>query len=136
LIANEEIKMTTALWCILIVGVLPYICAGTAKWGFHQFDNNNPRQWLANQTGFRARANAAQHNSFEAFPFFAAAVIIAFLTHAPSTWVDSMAIVFVIARVGFIICYVMDKPNLRTLCWTIGVSCVIALFIISGMQAA
>jgi uncharacterized MAPEG superfamily protein len=128
--------MTTALWCILIAGLLPYICAGTAKWGFHQFDNNNPRQWLANQTGFRARANAAQHNSFEAFPFFASAVIIASFTQAPSTWINVLAIMFVIARVGFIVCYVMDKPKLRTLCWTAGVSCVIALFVISGMQAA
>ena len=33
-------------------------------------DNHDPRRWLANQTGWRARANAAQANSYEVLPFF------------------------------------------------------------------
>lgn len=38
-----------------------------------------PRAWLAEQEGFRARANAAQQNLFEVFPFFAVGVILAAL---------------------------------------------------------
>jgi predicted alpha/beta hydrolase family esterase len=41
------------------------------------YDNHDPRAWLARQTDWRARANAAQANSFEALPFFMGAVIIA-----------------------------------------------------------
>jgi len=41
---------------LLIAGVLPVACAGIAKLGFKEYDNNNPRAWLAKQTGFRARA--------------------------------------------------------------------------------
>ena len=83
--------MNIAFLCVLVVGVLPIVCAGIAKWGFHGFDNHNPREWLASQTGFRARANAAQSNSFEAFPFFAVGVVLATLAHADSVRIDMYA---------------------------------------------
>ncbi len=66
--------MTIALWCVFVAGLLPYIATGLAKGGPEKFDNNEPRAWIARQTGAKARANAAQMNSFEVFPFFAAAV--------------------------------------------------------------
>ena len=113
--------MKFSLWCILIAGILPYVSAGIAKSGFKDFDNNNPRAWLAQQTGFRARANAAQQNSFEAFPFFAVVVLIAYILQAPANWVNLLAGLFVAARIGFIYCYVTDKASLRSICWTIGV---------------
>jgi len=75
--------MTIAFWCVLVAGFLPYFGTLTAKIGGDSFDNRNPRDWLDAQSGFRKRANAAQHNSFEAFPFFAAAVIIAHVAGAP-----------------------------------------------------
>jgi uncharacterized MAPEG superfamily protein len=34
------------------------------------YDNSDPRGWLARQAGWKARADAAQANSFEALPFF------------------------------------------------------------------
>jgi uncharacterized MAPEG superfamily protein len=52
--------MTIAYACVLLMGLFPYVAAGIAKKGFENFDNSMPRQWLAQQTGFRARANAAQ----------------------------------------------------------------------------
>jgi len=123
--------MKFSLWCILIAGILPYVSAGIAKSGFKDFDNNNPRAWLAQQTGFRARANAAQQNSFEAFPFFAVVVLIAYILQAPANWVNLLAGLFVAARIGFIYCYVTDKESLRSICWTIGVICVLGIFVLS-----
>jgi uncharacterized MAPEG superfamily protein len=123
--------MKFSLWCIFIAGILPYISAGIAKSGFKDFDNNNPRAWLAQQTGFRARANAAQQNSFEAFPFFAVVVLIAYLLQAPANWVNLLAGLFVAARMGFIYCYVTDKASIRSICWTVGVICVIGIFVLS-----
>jgi len=120
--------MNKAYACVLIAGLLPYVCAIVAKWGFKNFDNNNPRQWLAQQTGFRARGNAAQANSFEAFPFFAAGVIIATLAQVDAARIDLYAMVFVAARVGFIVCYVADKASLRSLCWLVGLLSAVGLF--------
>jgi len=127
------LPMTIALWCVFIAGVLPYICAGMAKWGFQNFDNHNPRQWLASQTGFRARANVAQHNSFEAFPFFAVAVIVASIIGVDLGIIDVIAIIFIVARIGFIACYLTDKATLRTVFWTVGIFSIFALFILAGI---
>ena len=120
--------MSQAFLCVLIAGLLPYLGTMVAKWGFRRFDNNNPRQWLAQQTGFRARGNAAQANSFEAFPFFAAGVIIATMAQVDAARIDLYAFVFVAARVGFIVCYVADKASMRSFCWLVGLLSVVGLF--------
>jgi uncharacterized MAPEG superfamily protein len=120
--------MNKAYLCVLVAGLLPYVCAMVAKWGFKKFDNHNPREWLAQQTGFRARANAAQANSFESFPLFAAGVIIATLAQVDAARIDLYAFVFVAARVGFMVCYVTDKASLRSLCWLVGLLSVVGLF--------
>jgi uncharacterized MAPEG superfamily protein len=120
--------MNKAFVCVLIAGLLPYVCAIVAKWGFQKFDNHNPRQWLAQQTGFRARANAAQANSFESFSLFAAGVLLATLAQVDAARIDLYAIVFVVARVAFIVCYITDKATLRSLCWLVGWLSAVGLF--------
>ena len=120
--------MTIAYWCVLFMGLFPYVAAGIAKKGFEGYDNGMPRQWLAKQTGFRARANAAQANLFESLPFFFAAVIIASMANAPQGRIDLLAIGFVVARITYLVCYVADWPTTRSVVWLAGLSCVIAIF--------
>ena len=120
--------MTIAYACILIMGLLPYVAAGIAKKGFEGYDNSMPRQWLAKQSGFRARANAAQANLFESLPLFFAAVIIAHIAHAPQSRIDVLAIGFVIARIAYLICYVVNWPTTRSIVWLAGMVCVVAIF--------
>ena len=84
--------MTIAYWCVLVAALMPYVATGIAKLGGERFNNRNPRAWLDRQQGFRARANSAQANSFEAFPFFAAAVVVATLTNAPQARIDGLAV--------------------------------------------
>lgn len=121
--------MTIAFWCVLVAGFLPYFGTLTAKVGGDSFDNRNPRDWLNAQSGFRKRANAAQHNSFEAFPFFAAAVIIAHLAGAPQGRIDLFAVVFILARLFYIAFYLADMATLRSLAWFVGIGSVVALFL-------
>ncbi|OYY17216.1 MAG: hypothetical protein B7Y05_01660 [Polynucleobacter sp. 24-46-87] len=120
--------MTIAYWCVLFMGLFPYVAAGIAKKGFEGYDNGMPRQWLAKQTGFRARANAAQANLFESLPFFFAAVIIASIANAPQGRVDLLAIGFVAARVAYLVCYVANWPTIRSIVWLAGLACVVAIF--------
>jgi uncharacterized MAPEG superfamily protein len=120
--------MTIAYWCVLFMGLFPYVAAGIAKKGFEGYDNGMPRQWLAKQTGFRARANAAQANLFESLPFFFAAVIIASIAQAPQNRIDLLALGFVAARIAYLICYVADWPTTRSIVWTCGIACVVAIF--------
>ena len=120
--------MTIAYWCVLFMGLFPYVAAGIAKKGFEGYDNGMPRQWLEKQTGFRARANAAQANLFESLPFFFAAVIIASIANAPQNRIDLLALGFVVARIAFLICYVANWPTTRSIVWLFGVACVVAIF--------
>jgi uncharacterized MAPEG superfamily protein len=120
--------MTIAYFCVLIMGILPYVATGIAKKGWEGYDNGLPRQWLAKQTGFRARANAAQANLFESLPFFFAAVIIASISNAPQDRIDILAIGFVLARIAYLICYVANWPTARSIVWLIGIICVVSLF--------
>ena len=121
--------MTIAYACILFMGLFPYVATGIAKKGFENYDNSMPRQWLAQQTGFRARANAAQANLFESLPLFFAAVIIASINNAPQTLVDLLALGFVSARIAYLVCYIANWPTARSIVWLIGIACVVSIFL-------
>ncbi|MBT9477616.1 MAPEG family protein [Polaromonas sp.] len=117
---------TVAYWCVLVAALLPMLCAGIAKSGMLRtppreggFDNNNPRAWLAQQRDWRARANAAQANTFEALPFFFAAVIIAHQLQAAQARLDIFAILFVFLRMAYVIMYLADLAKARSAIWAL-----------------
>jgi uncharacterized MAPEG superfamily protein len=112
----------------MLMGLFPIVAAGIAKKGFEGYDNSMPRQWLAQQTGFRARANAAQANLFESLPFFFAAVVIASIANAPQNRIDLLAIGFVAARIAYLVCYVANWSSTRSIVWLAGLACVVAIF--------
>jgi uncharacterized MAPEG superfamily protein len=120
--------MTIAHWCLLITGLLPIICAGISKWGASDYDNRYPREWLARQEGHRRRANAAQQNSWEAFLWFAVAVLVAMQRGADPSWVDSLAMFFLASRVLYIAFYVADRSTLRSLAWLAGLVSTLTIF--------
>lgn len=119
-------SFTLAYWCVLVAAVLPIACAGIAKWGMFTkprreggYDNADPRAWLAQQTDWRARANAAQANSFEALPFFIGAVIIAHQLGAHQGRLDTLAFVYIVLRLIFVMMYVAGLSTVRTLVWSL-----------------
>ena len=126
--------LSIAYWCVLVAALLPIVCAGIAKYGTFGksrrdggFDNHNPRAWLAKQTDWRARANAAQANTFEALPFFFAAVIIAHQLRAGQTLLDILAFLFVVLRLGYVLMYVADMAKTRSAIWLAGLLVNIAI---------
>jgi uncharacterized MAPEG superfamily protein len=117
-------RFTVAYWCVFLAAVLPLGCAWIAKSrGMGKprreggYDNGDPRGWLACQTDWQARANAAQANSFEALPFFIGAVIIAHQLGAPQTRLDILALLFVTLRVIYVAMYVANLPTVRSAVW-------------------
>lgn len=125
---------TIAYWCVLVAALLPIVCAGIAKSGLMTtppeqggYDNSNPRGWLSRQKDWRARANAAQANTFEALPFFFAAVIIAHTLQAGQTRLDILALLFVVLRVAYVMMYVADLAKARSAIWSLGLLVNIAI---------
>lgn len=130
-------RFTVAYWCVLIAALLPMGCAWLAKSGNlgksrkdGGFDNHDPRAWMARQTDWRARANAAQANSFEGLPFFIGAVIIAHLLGAGQTLLDMLALLYVMLRIFYILMYVSDMPTVRSAVWAAGFLVNIAILFI------
>lgn len=125
--------MTFAYWCVLIGAMMPLIWTAIAKWGgprkMPAAANRNPREFLGTLTAHQKRADWAQQNAFEAFPAFAAAVIIANIAGAPLTTIDSLAAIWIIARLLHGIFYVMDLSLARSLAYFVGMGCVIGLFV-------
>lgn len=127
--------MTIAEYCLLIACLLPIACTGIAKWGAFGkrvrdggYDNRDPRAWLARQQGHRARANAAQANSFEALPLFIVAVLVAQHHEATQTTVDQLALAFIALRLLYIGFYVADLAVARSLAWLAGVAACLGIF--------
>jgi len=129
-------------WCVLVAALMPIVCAGLAKSnGFgkpvHEggYDNAMPRHWLAGQTGWRARAHAAQANGFEAFPFFIGAVALAQYAGAEAARLDMLAVVYVALRVVYVALYIADRANARSLAWVLALATNIAI-LFSAANAA
>lgn len=128
--------MHFAYWCVLLAGIMPAATVAIAKWGRRDFDNSEPRRWLENQEGVRRRADAAHRNHFEAFPFFAAGVLVAQQLHAPQDAINMLAIAFIASRIMYTLLYLTDRATLRSLTWLIGYLSVIALFFIAAFQGS
>lgn len=123
--------MTLTQWSLLAACVLPFVCTMLAKAGrFGLRENHQPRAWLANLQGWRARANAAQANSWEALPVFIASLWVAQQHGVAPARMDQLALAFVALRVIYILLYLADLAALRSLVWAGGLACCVALFFV------
>lgn len=126
--------MTTAYWCVLVGALMPILWTIVAKMGgarkMPMSANHAPREFLATVQGHQKRADWAQQNAFEAFPAFAAAVIVSHLAGAAQPTIDLLALIWVGARLAHGVCYVADWATLRSTFYFVGIGCVIGLFVV------
>jgi uncharacterized MAPEG superfamily protein len=126
--------MTIASWCVLIALILPYAWFGVlnAKAGAAR-DNSSPRDFLLRLEGPAKRALGAHLNSFEANTAFVAGVLIAQMAHAPQGRIDAAALLFVVLRVAYGLLYLAGQSSARSLVWSAGFACTVALFVIAAL---
>jgi len=124
-----EPVVTLADLCLPIMLMLTIGAVVPAKWaGRHEYDNSRPRDPAFYTPGFRAQSQWAHQNSYEALPFFFAAVILAEFRGAPQAAVNALAVAFVVARAGYIAAYWFDRPTLRSAIWAVALLCNLAIF--------
>lgn len=121
--------MTIAYWCVLAAGVMPFLFTAIAKGLGERYNNRTPRDWQAKLEGRPARAHAAHLNSFEAFPFFAAAVIIAHLRGLSQETIDLLAVAFIVLRLAYGLIYIAGWPRTRSMVWALAFLCCVGLFV-------
>ncbi len=120
-------------WCVLIAALLPFGFTAIAKTlDRRRFNNHAVRDFQARMTGIAQRANWAHLNSFEAFPAFAAGVLVAQQVGAAQGKIDALALAFIALRLAYGACYMADLASLRSLIWAGGLACTIALFAIGA----
>lgn len=124
-------KLTLAHWCVLVAGLLPYLSAYIGKaGGFGVKDNQQPREWLGRQQGWRARAMAAQANAFEGLPLFIGAVLIAHQLGYNQSRLDLLALAYVLLRVVYTGLYIAGMGSLRSAVWALAFVANIGIFFI------
>lgn len=129
--------MSIAYWCILIAAALPYVWVIIAKSGAPNYNNKDPRGWIAKQDSYRVRnANAAHLNAFEAFAPFAAAVLMAQFAGVDPGRISMLAMVFIAFRILHGIFYLTGTQAMRSLVWLGGFVCVAALMVMAALNIA
>jgi uncharacterized MAPEG superfamily protein len=92
------------------------------------YDNNNPRTQQALLQGIGARAMAAHYNCLEGLPFFGIGVLAALQRAVGIHSVVALCVLFLSARVIFILAYLHDHPTLRSLAFVAGGGICLALY--------
>jgi uncharacterized MAPEG superfamily protein len=127
--------MTIAEWCVFGTVMLYLLTIVPIKWiGFRRYDNARPRDPAFYDEPLRARALGAHQNGIEAFPFFAAAVLLAEFRAAPQNLINELAVLFLIVRIAYVLTYVGDRPRLRSILWSVGFLINIAIFFMPAIQ--
>lgn len=128
---------TIFLVCIVAAAVLIYVPYLAVFYGRLQvgYDIAAPRALFDKLPPYAQRATWAHQNSFEAFPIFAAAALMAYVTGQNSQVAISAAIAFTIARLLYSVFYIANIPLGRSLMFGIGSVCSGILFILSILSA-
>jgi uncharacterized MAPEG superfamily protein len=131
--------MSALLIVLLITVLLPYLVRIPVAKAMHNiggYDNHLPRVQQAKLEGLGARANAAHYNSFEALQVYLAAFAASIAANLVDPTQQTLAWVFVAARVLFIVFYLMDKALLRSIVWTVAIGAAIAMIVRSMLVLA
>ena len=127
--------MTTPLWCLVVVALIPYVLSFAGAYfrmrQLGSIDNKHPRQQAAKLEGVGARAYAAQQNAWEALPFFTAGVVVSQLAGADPAAAASLSLGYLATRILHPIVYLANLDVLRSLVFGVGLVCVVGLFWIS-----
>jgi uncharacterized MAPEG superfamily protein len=130
--------VTTPLWCLSIVAVLPFLLAFAGGYfrtrQFGSADNKHPRLQQAKLEGVGARALAAQQNAWEALGFFTAVQVVLHLANpeaAKAATAANLSLVFLATRVVHPILYIANIDLARSAVWVVGLVCGVWLLVLA-----
>lgn len=125
-------SLNTIIIIILVACLLPYIFSIIARIasGYDSKLHDNPRDHVNGAKGLAARANAVQKNSFEGLPLFLTAILLADYLVIPDHLVIQLGIAYLVLRLIYGICYLMNIKALRSIIWLLSTLCPIMLLFI------
>lgn len=123
------------LLCVAAAMLLIYIPFGVVGWARFQlgYDYSAPRTMFEKLPPYAQRATWAHQNGFETFAPFAAASLIAYVTGphlqivtealTGDALIAGLGIGFLIARLLYSLCYILNLPIGRSACYVVSISC-------------
>ncbi len=126
--------MALTVYLLLAVCLLPLALAALAKWGggFKPADNAQPRDFLSQLTGWPARAQAAQANSYEGLPLLVGAVVMAQTLAVHQLVINKFLLLYLLLRLAYVGAYLANWPALRSVLWLLGTLCPVALLVLTA----
>jgi uncharacterized MAPEG superfamily protein len=122
--------MTTPLWCLLIIALLPYVLSTAGGYfkmrQFGTIDNKHPRIQAARLEGVGARMLAAQNNAWEAVGFFTAVLVVLHFANpevARSSTATNLSLVYLATRILHPILYLANLDIARSSVFLVGLGC-------------
>lgn len=92
------------------------------------YNNNDPRAQQASLTGIGKRALNAHNNAIEALPIFGLGVLAAMQRSTNIKAIAVFSLVFAFARVAYLLLYLRDQAQIRSICWGIGLLASLGLY--------
>lgn len=124
--------MHTVIASLLAAVFMPIVCSWIGGYFRHKqlgtVDNKYPRLQVAKLEGPGHRAYAAQQNCWEALAMFSAALLAVHMSGMALEAITTLCLVFVIARLVYIACYLADLDVMRSLSFLVSFGICISLF--------
>jgi uncharacterized MAPEG superfamily protein len=124
--------MHTVIASLLVAVMMPQVCAWISGYfrykQFGKVDNKHPRLQVAQLEGPGHRAVAAQQNCWEALAMFSAALLAIHMSGVVLDSIATLCLVFVAARVVYIICYLANQDIARSLSFMVSFGTCLTLF--------
>lgn len=116
-----------------VLVIMPYVIKGFALPQIVKekgsYDNKNPRTQMAECKGMAARLTAAQNNAWEALIFYTACLFVAVQLKAGKELVNTVSLVFLIARILHAVSYAKDWDKLRSFAFFVAFACGMAMLV-------
>ena len=113
----------------------PYLLVATGRFQAG-YEMDAPRGMFDKLPDYAQRATWAHQNSWESFALYVPAALMAFVVGLPAGQVLGTVLVYLAARVGYSLFYVLNVPPLRSLCWAVSIACIASLYFASCTAAA
>ena len=131
---SDSLILLLAIAVAAVLIYLPYLLVGYARVRVG-YDLAAPRAMFDRLPAYAQRATWAHQNSFETFLPFTAAAFMAYVTEVSSSTTTSAALVFLVARFLYSVCYIGNLPLLRSASFVVGSLATLLLFAL-GLQGA
>ncbi len=124
--------MTLPFWCLFIATLMVYLSkfpSTLITLKNEPYDNQYPRLQYQRLEGIGHRAWASHQNMIEAYPLFAAGILVSHLAGGNASVSGVLAISFLVARLFFQGFYLANWGTARSVSWAVGYGATLMLFL-------